>query len=308
MKKIFLLSESFNYSRMITHDAGVGYAQRMGWEQAKLKDWQQYSDRLIIIDNRITEAECEWVENLILQQRDTPFMLRVIDPYLANRDHPYYRLLFQVKERPNVRYLSPYQPTELVAELRDVVGDRMVILPYPFVAEDNVDTGMRERRRQMIFSGARHPHIYPERQVLIDTVRRNPLLWGKVHHLKHPGYPDIGQTQRHSIIGQQYVTYLSRFRWMFLSPSRCRLEFLKYSECANARCVPVGQAPDSFSDRLRSCFIDLDFDRLHHSIRRLFSRPLDELEAIASEYRLAMAEERNPARLNAQLDEYSASR
>ncbi|HEY9662245.1 MAG TPA: hypothetical protein V6C65_27635, partial [Allocoleopsis sp.] len=142
----------------------------------------------------------------------------------------------------------------------------------------------------------------PERQAFITAIRRNPLLWGKVHHLKHPGYPDTGQPQHHAIIGSHYIRFLSQFRWMFISPSRCCLEFLKYSECANARCVPIGQPPKSFSDRLRQSFMRLNFEQLHRSLRRLFSMPLDELQAMADQYHQAMVEERNPVLLNAQLD------
>jgi hypothetical protein len=289
---------------MITYDAGSGYAQRMGWEYSGLDKWKQYRDYLNIIDCRISEAECEWVENLIQQQRQTQFVLRIVDPYYSCHSQAYYRLLFRVKDWENVRFLSPYQPTELVKQLQEAAGDRKVIwLPYPFIVENNVTTNMAGRRKQVIFSGARNPHLYPERQAFISAVRRNPLLWGKVHHLKHPGYPDTGQPQQHMIVGKYYIQYLSKFRWMFISPSRCRLEFLKYSECANAGCVPVGQPPDSFSNRLRQCFISLDFERLYDSFCYLFSMPFDELQAIANEYRLAMTEERNPALLNDQLNE-----
>lgn len=304
MKKIVLLSESFNYSQMITYDAGVGYAQRMGWECAGLSQWQQYHDRLNIIDCRISETECEWLEDLIQRKQQMRFILRVVDPYYSNHSQAYYRLLFRIKDRENVHFLSPYQPTELVKQLQETADDRKVIwLPYPFTAENNINTGIQARRKQVIFSGARNPHLYPERQAFISSVRRNPWLWGKVHHLHHPGYPDVGQPQQHRITGEHYISYLSRFRWMFISPSRCRLEFLKYSECANAGCIPVGQPPGSFSDRLRQYFVTLDFDRLHNSFRQLFSMPLDELQAIADQYRLAMTEERNPALLNERLDD-----
>lgn len=303
MKKIVFLSETFDYSQMITYDAGAGYAQRMGWEYAGLSQWQQYGDYLNIIDSKISEAECEWLEDLIQQQRHTQFALRTVDPYNYHQNHPYYRLLFRMKNRENVYFITPYQPVEQIKQLQEAAGSRKVIsLPYPFVAENSVATDLKERRKQVIFSGAKHPNLYPERHAFIATIRRSPLLWGKVHRLRHPGYPDIGHTQRHAIIGNHYISYLSQFRWMFISPSRCCLEFLKYSECANARCVPVGQAPNSFSDRLRQSFISMDLDRLHYAFRQLFSMPLDELQAIADQYYLAMAEERNPTLLNAQLD------
>ncbi|OLP16363.1 hypothetical protein BST81_21470 [Leptolyngbya sp. 'hensonii'] len=307
MKKILLLSDEFDYAKMITHDAGPGYAGKMGWTCTFLEKRSHYLDHVNLIDSRITERECEILEDHIATHQETLFVPKIVDPGGYYREHWFYRFLFRIKDRENVYYLSTYPPTDLVKELDDATGNRkMVFIPFPFQDSYTIDPALSPRHKQVIFSGARHPHIYPERQAFLDGVRHNPLLWGKVHHLKHPGYPDNGQRQRHAIVGERYMNYLSQFRWMFVSPSRYGLELLKYSECAYARCVPVGQVPHSFSARLQESFISLDFDHLGQSLRRVFSMPLTELQEIARAYYQAMAEERHPDRLNAHLDDFLA--
>lgn len=310
MKKILLLSQEFDYDTMITCDAGPQYALRMGWHCDRLGRADEYMDWVTVIDNRITAAECDRLEAYLIAHPDRLFLLKVVDPFREGcESHWYYRFLFRVKDLPHVSFLSVYQPTEIVADLDDATGNRkMAVIPYPFQDEYGITAPLKQRKKQLIVSGALHFRLYPERQQLQRQVRRNPLLWSKVHRLKHPGYPDTGQSQRHRVIGKAYVEYLSRFQFMFVSPSRCGLEFLKYGECAYAHCIPVGKPPETFGGRLRSTFLDLDLDHLARSLRRIFSIPLAELEEIADRYYEAMQAERNPALLNAHLDEFLINR
>jgi len=249
MKKVLILSNHFDYDRMITYDAGPGYARGMEWESAYLRDLDHQGDAITIIDNRLTEEECFQMEAAILHQQHRCFVLKIVDPYREEcSSHWYYKFLFRVGALPNVLFLSPYQPTELVHDLDEMTSRRkLIVIPYPFQERFAIQPSMAHRRHQIIFSGNDGRNLYPERVKFLRRVRRHPLLRWTTQVLRHPGYPDVGHTPVHHLIGPRYIQHLSQFRFMFLSPSRCGLEFLKYSECAYARCVPVGVPPNSFS-------------------------------------------------------------
>ncbi|MBI4783114.1 MAG: hypothetical protein HY785_17605 [Oscillatoriophycideae cyanobacterium NC_groundwater_1537_Pr4_S-0.65um_50_18] len=306
MQKILLLSKAFDYANVITIDVGSGYARSMGWSYDDLTQINSHQDKINIIDNRITESECCFLEEYIVSHPDVFFLLKVIDPFKEwCQNHWYYRFLFRVKDRRNVYFLSTYLPAELVQELNEATGgEKMVCIPYAFNDTHAVDPRLSNRTHQIIFSGNQDRYVYPYRYQFSQSVRRNVFLWNKVHFLKHPGYPDIHQKLLHSFIGEKYVEYLAQFKFMFISPSRCGLEFLKYSECAYARCVPVGKLPLSFDSPLKDLFLELDFDNLARSLKRVFSMPLAELEDLADKYYFHLSRERNPALLNAQLDHF----
>ena len=306
MQKILLLSKAFDYSNVITVDVGAGYAKNMTWDYDDLSQISSYQDSINIIDNRITELECEFLEQYILFHPDVVFLLKVIDPFKEwCQNHWYYRFLFRVKDCQNVFFLSTYLPAELVENLNVSTGSKkMVFIPYAFNDTYAITTELDKRHNQIIFSGNQDRYVYPYRYQFSQSVRRNAFLWNKVHFLKHPGYPDINQKLLHNIIGDKYIEYLAQFKFMFVSPSRCGLEFLKYSECAYARCVPVGKPPLSFSPLLKDLFLELDFDNLTRSLKRIFSIPISELEDLADKYHFHLSQERNPALLNARLDEF----
>ena len=128
--------------------------------------------------------------------------------------------------------------------------------------------------------------------------------------LEHPGYPDIGHEQKHEQIGARYVKHLARYAFMFVSPSRCRLEFLKYGECAAAGCVPLGVLPRGFPRAAAEAFVELDFSstfRLERSVRRALQMPADEVRDRARAYRAALRTARDAAALNETLDAFLAS-
>ncbi len=60
--------------------------------------------------------------------------------------------------------------------------------------------------------------------------------------LEHPGYPNIGEQLRHNLIFDKFVKFIGGYKYFFVDPSRADLEFLKYTECAYAGCLPVGTA------------------------------------------------------------------
>jgi len=306
MQKILLLSHDFDYSKMITYDAGPGYAASMGWKYDFIDKISHYLDIINIIDNRITEVECYNLQKYIISHKNTNFLLKVVDPIEESCwGHWYYKFLFRVKDFENVFFLSTYIPSEVVKTLDDATNNnKMVFIPYAFNDIYNFKNSNEQRIKKIVFSGAQNKYIYPERYFFTKSYKRNPLLWGKVNFLTHPGYPDINQELTHNIIGNKYIEYLSRFKFMFISPSRCGLELLKYSECAYAHCVPLGKAPRSFSNKLKEYFIELNFDKLAKSIKYIFSLPESELKDIVENYYFTLKQERRPDILNYHIDDF----
>ena len=306
---VYMLSEDMDYSRSISPAAGPVYAARMGWTTASLGDVEERESGWVAVDNRLSEPECEALIDLVARKPDVRFLVKVIDPYEEwCRGHHYYRALFRLKDLPNVSFLSPYVPKEVVKDLEQASGrGRLVVVPYPYPVEHEVDVPLDDRQRDVIFSGNQHPHVYPYRHRFRRAVTWWPPLRRRVATLEHPGYPDIGHEQQHDKIGDRYVAHLSQHTHMFLSPSRCHLEFLKYGECAAAGCLPMGALPDGLHPDIAAPFVQLDFDGLHRlvrSARRALEMPRDEVEARATAYREAYRRHRSSRVLNAKVAEF----
>ena len=317
-RKTYLMSSDLDYALMISPAAGPTYAKRMGWatvdvdtltrgkEPASLRE--ATGEGAVIVDNRITERECHALVEHLNCDTETPFLFRVIDPYYEwCRDHWYYRMLFAVAERPNVGFITPYTPAELVAELGQASGrDRLLVVPYPY-PEDIEQPLDDDRRPDIIFSGNQHRRVYPFRFAFGQLSTWWPPVRLRVDGLEHPGYPDIGHEQRHEIVGALYVARLAQYMYMFVSPSRCRLEFLKYGECAAAGCLPIGALPNGLPQEAAVAFVELDFRsafRLERSIRRSLQMPSNEARVRASAYRETMKVERSAKVLNELVDEF----
>lgn len=74
----------------------------------------------------------------------------------------------------------------------------------------------------------------------------------------------------------------------FISPSRCDCEFLKYTECVAAGCLPFGKSCRLLPVPARESFWELDFRNLGDSLDKLLSAPLDEVSERAENYKIIM--------------------
>lgn len=308
---VMLLSEQFDYAKMICADAGPGYAASLGWPHDGLSRWALYPEHTLIVDNRLTSAEAEAFEVLLhAGQIRQQVMLTVGDPYYeVCRGHWYCDFLFRCAHLPSVYYLSKYIPAETVRDLDEASGrQKLLALPYPYLASREVECPPASRSRQLLLSGCTGETLYPSRHRLMMHRRFNPFLRQLVPVLWHPGYPDQGEALTHDLIGAKYIAHLSRCRFMFLCGSRCSLEFLKYGECAYAGCVPVGYAPLSFPEDLQRQVLPLDFRHLTWSVLRLVAMSRSEAERRAQHYREGLRRERSPDVLNRRLTAFLASR
>jgi len=299
----YLLSERFAYETTIHADAGPGYAHRQKWPVQVLSCLREVADLgPTLIDNRITGEEMAEVSRLIAALPRTPFYLKVVDPYWEHIRNPYYRWLLGLAKYPNVCFIGPYQATGLTALLQELGRpDSYVHLPYAYEAERELPLNPACRTKFLAFTGATHPDFYPERSAVLRAIRRHWWSARRINVLPHPGYPDIGQVARHAVTGNRFLEFLAVHRFMYLEPSRDRLEFLKYTECAYAGCVPVGRAPATFPAGLQELVLPLESGTLRRDLRRLAAMPPAACSDAVRLYRERLRHARNPDILNARL-------
>lgn len=299
----YLLSGKFAYEKTIHADAGPGYAQRQQWTSAvlsRLRDMVPHEPTLI--DNRVTDEEMAEISRLLPALSRHPVYVKVVDPYWEQIKHPYYRWLLSLTKLPNVCFIGPYQATGLTALLRDMSRpDAYVHLPYAYESDKEQPLAHADRTKFLAFSGAVHPDYYPERSAMVRAMRRHWWAARNVNVLPHPGYPDVGQIALHAVTGDRYLDFLARHRFMYLEPSRDRLEFLKYSECAYAGCVPVGRVPSEFPPELSELVLPLEAGNLRQDLRRLATLEPAACSDAARLYRERLKRARDPQRLNAHL-------
>lgn len=268
------------------------------------------SSELFIVDNRISAMECDLLEKIITNRTGCCFIFKITDPFYetAKWTHWYYSLLKRVARKRNVAYLSNYQPAEWVLELSRYAGsDRIHVLPYPYIKEKEMNTPrMSGRKDQIILTGPVDGAFYPLRNRLLNAYRYQPWIRRLIEVLRHPGYADIGKIWGHDVIGEKYINFLSRYVWMFLCPSRAKLEFLKYTECAYAGCAPIGQMPNGLPENAKRAFTELRMN-LGWSLKLLFDSHNEGAQEKASLYRNAMRESRDPRILNSEFNHWIGS-
>lgn len=308
--RCYLVSSTFHYEKTICSDYGPKYAEHMGWDVAGLAEGREAarSYPVVLVDTRFNEEECRKLTALIDDHPGTLFGLSVIDPGAQDRGTPYPQLLFEVRDRPNVFYLSRYEPEGTAQHLVDLTHrDRLVVIPYAFVPPVYSTEDHAERDSRILFSGSLNIHTYPYRQTFDRLRRYVPTFSRYVDRLSHPGYPDTGSTLGHDIIGDRYIEHLSRYRHVLLTPSKYRIELLKYRECAMAGSVPVGLPPRGLPREMLEPFVEVPLDRplrAAFSLVSVFNMSSSEAEDRARAYQSAYQEHRNPRRLNEKLDTF----
>lgn len=299
----YLLSEQFAYEKTIHADAGPDYARRHGWPSASLGQLSaELPDGPVLIDNRVTEEEMAALSRLLPRLAGRPVYLKVIDPYWECIRQPYYRWLLTLTRLPHICFVGPYPLTGMTGLLRELSRpDAYLHLPYAYEAERELPLAQPSRTRLLAVSGAARADIYPERAAVLRAVRRHWWSARQVSVLPHPGYPDVGQSARHTITGTTFLQYLSQHRFMYLEPSCENLEFLKYTECAYAGCVPVGRAPATFPEELRRMVRPLESSRLVADLRALKAINPAECRKSAQAYRETLRRLRDPLAVTAEL-------
>jgi hypothetical protein len=302
----YYLSDVCPYEKLICRDAGPRYAESMGWKTQSIEDIGMTTETIHIIDPRLTESEGRQLETRVRDYQSKLFLFRIIDPCFETcYRSPYFKLLFRLSGLNNVGFLTTYQPAELVESLRDAAGpDKMHQLPYPYQEHKGQQPPWDVRQKKILFAGSSKAAVYPERAGLLNKTRRHPIHRFRLSLLPHPGYPDVGQKQRHRIIGNNFLNHASKFRFLYVSGARCHAELLKFSECAAAGCLPVGIPALGMPNETDQYFFTLDPNHLYRDLNRLWKEDSSELRDRAIGYRKTMKQERSPALLNENLTEF----
>jgi hypothetical protein len=308
MEKAYFLSENFDYSKTISPATGPAHAERNNWKIKSIKDVWKKEEEFKIIDNRLSSEECEKIKKEIKYYKN-PVCFVIVDPYKEwCEEEAYYKMLYEIAKKENVFFLSKYEPKEVTEEIEKLGGEKkMIVYPYAYNDDKEFEKKWKNKRSKIFFSGNQHRNVYPYRY-MFENVRKYWLpLSNNIDKLDHPGYPDIGEEKKHDIVGRKYIEEISEHQFMFISPSRCRLEFLKYGECAKAGTVPVGMPPAGFTPEMRDPFFELDFSSypaLIRSTHALFNMSMREKRDRVTEYRRAMRKYRSPDQLNRKLDAF----
>jgi hypothetical protein len=302
----YIISDVFNYEKHIAPDIGNKYARNMGWKVGPLSTIDLKNEDTFILDALFVENEYPQIEKIIAHNSENLFIISVIDPCFHCRELRHYKFINEMHRYDNVCIVSRYTPSEVLIEIMERYGrKRFFFLPNVFVDYNIEFKDFNKRQNKIIASGAIDKDVYPLRTMLLNRIKRSFFLKFKVSILRHPGYIDIIPGEYlHDKIGDKYVRYLSEFKYMFITPSRCDCELLKYSECAAAGCLPVGKACSSLPEQAKKNMVEIDFTRIGKSIKKIFSIPVDEVKAMAQNYRNIMIKERSRDILNHMLNEF----
>jgi hypothetical protein len=308
MEKAYFLSETFDYSETISPATGPAHAERNGWRIKSIKEVWEKEKEFKIIDNRISSEECEKIKKEI-KDHNRPVCFVIVDPYREwCEGQPYYEMLYEIAEKANVFFMSKYEPKDITKEIEKIGGkEKMIVYPYAYNDKKELNTEWENKKPQIFFSGNQHRDVYPYRYMFEKINKYWIPLNKNIDKLDHPGYPDIGEDKKHDIVGRKYIEEISEHQFMFISPSRCRLEFLKYGECAKAGTVPVGMPPAGFTPEMRDPFVELDFSSypsLIRSTHALFNMSMREKRNRVTKYRRAMKKYRSPDQLNKKLNAF----
>jgi hypothetical protein len=304
VKIIYFISSNFRYETVIYSGIGPRFARSFGWPTMPISSIQESTCDAGLIDGRLTKEDLVQIDAFLTAspKRDFPIFFRLSDPEMPLHNQESSRFLFRKKDAPGVHYFSLYDPEGPMLDfVRSLKRSRVVRLPYPFDASKQIDRDFVRRKRRVFLSGAQSRELYPLRHDLWRKRRWNPLARLAVSELQHPGYPDIGQRQRHGLIHERYIDHAAGNTHFFLCPSRYRVELMKYVECAYAGCVPIGEPPGSLQDQVHHCF--LSYSGRTAELLKAIAADKQEMAGMAAEYRRILRAIRDPARLNASLED-----
>jgi len=298
----YILSSHFDYSKMICDDAGPGYALRMGWKAHRLSHIESRGPGPIVIDNRLTPNEFPIVRALVEAMSGSPIFLKIVDVRLDTIYQDYYRFVLALIRHPNVFLVGPYEKIHFTALAEEIAGRPLyTTVPYAYATEREVPAG-GHRCARLFFSGALHPLIYPDRWRLHRRLQFIPLARLLFRRLGHPGYADIGQRPRHSVVGNLYLQHAASCLAMWVDGGSDKVELLKFSECAYAGCAPVGVPASSLPPEASRCVLPLPHGFEFSALLKLLRSPAD-LTTRAVAYRQAMRSARSQERCNSILRE-----
>ena len=253
------MSNHYNYYKMICDDAGPGYAASRNWATTHIRT-DLPIDKILIVDNRISAKDFTLLNKIIDLNYHT-IIFRVGDGMEEAKDNVNIQYLLSLKPDKNLFFYSTYSEDYVQYLLKQKHGNEKVFtIPYAYNKDKERDIDFVNRKKQILVSGSLASDAYPLRWYFHINTYHKLWAYGKVKYLKHPGYPDVGQKLQHSVIGKNYLDYLTQFKFMLVTPNKIDYELLKFRECAYAGCCFVGDLAGSIniSKELLPGLISLD--------------------------------------------------
>lgn len=219
----------YNYdSNPICRDFGEPFAKSLGLKSDDLKSWRYYLEagmNLIIDLGWKTKESTNIISELLLKVPYERVYFRIVDDYPETYSE-YDAFFAQNSILHRYRFISPYN---------HVYFGKVVPtwIPYHYEVNEELTCDFDEylsRDNTPILTGAIDERIYPTRSMYNRV--------GKVARIHHPGYSGKCWSGN---VGMDYLHKLAKYKFMVVTTCYQDYELLKYIECAEAGCCPIGE-------------------------------------------------------------------
>jgi hypothetical protein len=246
---------------LICRDGNIQYANSMDLRFITYDDLKdlKWTGHYIIIDIAVgwtTSYDMDIIESFIDRVEPSRVSIRLVDQFEHQGTQEVYLRMIKLVIDKGTDIIGTYDA--------DYYGLKVgLVLPYPYLVSDEITKNyhMYKITTRMILTGADVKGIYPTREKLYAIADKSDCI----DTVKHPGYS--GKYWDTGVIGQDFIKRLNRYAFMACTTCNEGYELLKYVECAEAGCIPIGDVPNSFMDneQLRRCIIKVPDEALSTS-------------------------------------------
>lgn len=218
-------------SNPICRDAMIPYAKSFGLPYDDVKNHEKY-DTIIIDCGWKTPSYIKDVIKCIETHKGKVF-LRVVDDYIESYevvDKRFAWFIEDINEVSGVTFISPYHH-QIYRQYEPIW------IPYHYEVCDEVEIHAG-RLDKAILTGFNDYRIYPFRGLIYKHESN------LIESFLHPGYS--GRCWNQNNVGEGYISMLAQYKFMIVTTCYLDYELMKYIECAEAGCVPVGEFPKYF--------------------------------------------------------------
>lgn len=225
---------------LICRDGNRGYSDSMDIrfiDYSKLKDIPR--GKCVILDVSVgwtSDEDMDLIESFINRYNKNSIYIRLVDQYTHqwNNSDIYIRMS-KLSIDNGIKIIGTYN-----VDYYDL--DVGLVLPYPYLESEEFNKDHLSRTKRVILTGANIDEIYPTRSVLYSLSIDSNMI----DTLSHPGYS--GKHWNSGKIGVEYLKLLSEYSVMACTTCNEKYELLKYIECAEVGCLPIGDIPKSIDN------------------------------------------------------------
>lgn len=226
---------------LICRDGNLQYARSMDLNFITYDElrWMDSKSLYFIIDisaGWTTSEDMDIIEEFVDRIPSKRMSIRLVDQFEHQRDTDTYLRMAKM----SIDYCIPIIGTYDV-DYYDL--DVELIIPYPYLDNEEIKVPINERiLSSAILTGANVKGIYPMRETLYSISYDSE----RINTISHPGYS--GKGWKTGIIGENYLKSLSKYMFMICTTCNESYELLKYIECAEVGCIPIGEVPNSLKE------------------------------------------------------------